>query len=270
MVLPAFGRVRPTDIDEALAGLGEGVMAYSGGTELLLAMKMGLLTPALLVDLKGIASLRSIAREGDTLAIGAGATHDDIARNVLVREHAPLLADIEARVGNARVRASGTIGGNLCFAEPRSDVATVLAAMDASVVLRSAVGSRTIPVADFLVGPYWTQRLDEELLTAVVLPLPAATGAYLKFQITERPTVGVAAVRLTDGTGRCRVAVGAVSELPMLFEFDNWDQVDSAAVAEGIEPLEDLNGSTRYKRNVVRVYVERAVASVREGGRPRD
>ncbi|HKC27635.1 MAG TPA: FAD binding domain-containing protein, partial [Jatrophihabitans sp.] len=139
-----------------MSALGEDSLPYAGGTELLLAMKMGLLTPATLVDLKRIAELNDISVDGARLRVGAGATHDEIARHPLVRTHAPLLAAVEERVGNARVRAQGTLGGNVCFAEPRSDVIALLIAVDARLVLRSPAGERDVPAADFVLGPYWT------------------------------------------------------------------------------------------------------------------
>src|SRR5262245_34013181 len=100
-------------------------------------MRMGLLTPSGLVDLKRIPELRDITMAEGALVIGAGATHDNVARNQVVRSQAPLLAEVEDMVGNARVRAQGTVGGNLCFAEPRSDVIALLTAFEATLVLRS-------------------------------------------------------------------------------------------------------------------------------------
>jgi carbon-monoxide dehydrogenase medium subunit len=228
-------------------------------------MKMGLLVPAALVDLKRVAGLRDIRLDGDQLVIGAGVTHDELATNPVVVAHAPLLADVEARVGNARVRAQGTIGGNLCFAEPRSDVATALMALDGSVSLQSSSGARSLPVGEFVLGPYWTAREPGELLVDVRVPVPAASGVYLKFQVTERPTVGVAAV--TVGT-TCRLVIGAVGELPRVFDFAGWDDVDAAALAAEIEPVPDLTGSVEYKRHVTAVFVRRAVSAIRDGGRP--
>jgi carbon-monoxide dehydrogenase medium subunit len=250
-------------VADAVGLLDDDRVAYWGGTELLLAMKMGLLVPAALVDLKRVAGLRDIRLDGDQLVIGAGVTHDELATDPVVQSHAPLLADVEARVGNARVRAQGTIGGNLCFAEPRSDVATALMALDGAVSLQSSAGSRTLPVSEFVLGPYWTARDPGELLVDVRVPLPAAGGVYLKFQVTERPTVGVAAV--TVGA-TCRLVIGAVGELPRVFDFAGWDDVDADALAAQIEPVPDLTGSIEYKRHVTAVFVRRAISAIREGG----
>lgn len=261
-MLPPFELARPDTVAGAVALLDDDHLGYWGGTELLLAMSMGLLTPAGLVDLKQIDELRGIRVEANQIVIGAGVSHDEIATAPAITAALPLLADAESRVGNARVRAQGTIGGNLCFAEPRSDVATVLLALDATVTLESRSGRRTLPMAEFVLGPYWTAREPDELLVDVVIPLPGPSrSVYLKFQVTERPTVGVAALELADG--RCRIAVGAVGELPRTFDSASWDDVDAAAIADAFEPVADLTGSVEYKRHVTAVFVNRAIAAVR-------
>lgn len=259
-MLPAFAIRRPRTAAEAVALLSEDAVAYCGGTELLLAMKMGLLRPQLMVDLKRTGDLRGITKQDGNLVIGAAVTHDEVARSDLVREAVPVLASAEERVGNARVRAQGSIGGNLCFAEPRSDVTTLLCALRASVRLLSPEGRRTVPVESFLLGPYWTAREDNELMLEVVIPLPAPAGSYLKFQTAERPVVGVAAVRLADGA--LRVAVGAVTERPVCQEAAGLAELDVDAMVAELEPVADLAGSVTYKRHVTGVYIRRAIQAM--------
>ena len=261
-MLPPFRIERPASVAAAVGLMDDDRVAYWGGTELLLAMKMGLLVPDSLVDLKRIPELRGIRREGDRLVIGAGATHDEIARSSLVGAVAPLLVDVERRVGNARVRAQGTIGGNLCFAEPRSDIATILIALDAGVSLQSRDSARTVPVVDFVLGPYWTARESGELLVDVAVPTPVARGVYLKFQVTERPTVGVAAVT-RPGSRTCRLVIGAVAEAPRVFDYERWADVDPEEIAARVEPIGDLTGSVEYKRHVTAIFIRRAVAAIR-------
>ena len=259
-MLPPFALHRATSLDEALALIDDDNVAYWGGTELLLAMKIGLLRPAGLVDLKRVPGLTDIAVLGEELTIGAGASHHQIARDPLVRRVAPLLADIEGRVGNVRVRAQGSIGGNLCFAEPRSDVASALIALDASVELASHTGVRTVAVADFLLGPYWTVRETGELLVRIRIPLPTAVGVYQKFQTAERPIVSVAAVWLVGGG--VRVVIGAVGDLPLVAEADGPDDIDAKALAGSIEPVSDLAGSVRYKRHITEVVIRRTLTEL--------
>jgi aerobic carbon-monoxide dehydrogenase medium subunit len=260
-VLPTFAVHRPSRVEDAVGLLSDDALAYHGGTELLLALRMGLLRPAALVDLKRVDGLDGIRRDDGQLLIGAGTSHDRVARDPLVREYVPLLAAAEGSVGNARVRAQGTLGGNICFAEPRSDVTTVLIALDATLRLVSPSGSRTVPVAEFVQGPYWTVREPDELLVEAAIPLPAPSGVYLKFQTAERPTVGVAAVHRAGGV---RLVVGAVGELPLVSDHDD-GTVDPAEVAARIEPVADLTGSVAYKRHVTEVYVRRALDALRAG-----
>jgi aerobic carbon-monoxide dehydrogenase medium subunit len=260
-MLPAFALQRPATLEEALALVHDDAVPYWGGTELLLAMKMGLYRPAALVDLKRVPELSGIGRTDDGLVIGAGVTHSGIARSPLVTEHAPLLASTARTVGNARVRAQGTIGGNLCFAEPRSDIATVLTALSARVRLRSTDAARELAVQDFVVGAFDSDRTPQEILVEVVVPLPAPRGVYLKFHTSERPTVVVALVRREGGY---RTVVGAVAEVPFVVDTPTLDDVDPVAIAADIDPVADLTGQEDYKRHVTKVYVERAVASLRE------
>src|SRR5699024_10988976 len=123
----------PETLGEALEAISEDAIPYCGGTELLLAMRAGLHRPELLVDVKRLRELAGITFYGQQLVIGATETHMDIAAHPAVRQHVPMLAAVEKGVGNARVRAQGSIGGNLCFAEPKSDVGTALIALQATV-----------------------------------------------------------------------------------------------------------------------------------------
>src|SRR5690606_35053580 len=124
-----------------------------------------------LIDIKKIDGLREIAVDDDgSLTIGALATHREIARNPLVQGHAPHFAALEGIIANTRVRAAGTIGGNLCFAEPHSDPATLLAAVEATVTLESAEGSRETPVDTFFLGLLETDRRPDEIMTRITLP----------------------------------------------------------------------------------------------------
>lgn len=256
-MLPVFAIERPDTAVAAAALLGEESVAYCGGTEILLAMKMGLLRPQRLVDLKGIPELNGVAVEDSSIVIGAATCHDDISRNPDVRALLPLLAQVEARVGNIRVRAQGSIGGNLCFAEPRSDLTTTLLALGADLTLQSGTARRTVSIHDFLVGPYSTSREDDELLVDIRVPLPAPAGVYLKFQTSERPVVGVAAVEREDGA--VRVVVGAVCDVPVLVEGTQREDIDATAVADDLQLVSDNAGSVRYKRHVTGVYINRAL-----------
>ena len=159
MPLRPFEIHQPADLAQAsdtLRELGDEASAYAGGTELLLAMKFDVLHYPHLVDIKKIPRLNSIEVTDDHLEIGATTTHYQLERSELVRSHLPVMAEMESRVANVRVRASGTIGGNLSFAEPHSDPATLLNVLDSSVVLQSTRDKREIPIGEFVIGAYET------------------------------------------------------------------------------------------------------------------
>jgi aerobic carbon-monoxide dehydrogenase medium subunit len=258
--LPPFGLHRPATVEEALELLDADRVPYCGGTELLLAMKIGLLRPDALVDLKAIPGLGDVTATDDGVTLGAAATHLRVSRDPEVRRRYPVLAHVAERVGNARVRAQGTVGGNLCFAEPKSDLAAMLSALEATLELRSSAnGTRRLGVDDFFEGPYWTVRADDELLTAIHVT-GDRRGVYLKYQTMERPTVGVA---LATTAGGYRLVVGAVSEVPVAFDLPSLE-VDADELAAGIDPVADLTGSEEYKRHVTAVYIRRAVDRFRQ------
>ncbi|MCZ2813930.1 FAD binding domain-containing protein [Modestobacter sp. VKM Ac-2979] len=253
---------RPASVAEALEDLAVGGVPYCGGTELVPIMQMGLMAPEILVDLKRVRSLGGIREDGDEIVLGARVTHDEAEGSPLVRRHASVLAEATSRLGNARVRATGTLAGNICFAEPRSDVLTALLALEARVDLRSATGSRMVDVADFVEGAFTTVREEEELLAAIRIPAQISRSAYVRFQPGEYPTVAVAVVQ---GSASCRVVVGAVGEIPGVFTFPRVEDVDAAQIAAEVDVTEDLGGREDYKRHVTGVFVRRAVARLAEG-----
>jgi carbon-monoxide dehydrogenase medium subunit len=282
-VLPPFEIHQPATPAEASAlrsRHGEAAAVYAGGTELLLAMKEGLGSFEHLIDVKTIGELHRLSLDdGRALTIGSAVTHRELERSSLVRERLPLLAEMERGLANPRVRAVGTLGGNLCFGEPHSDPPTVLLVHGAALTLEGPRGPRRLPLAEFMVGSYETALAPDEILTSVEVALPpaAAAGAYLKFGMHERPTVGVAVLLVPDERratiAEARVAVGCVgpvaTRLPELEAQLTGARL--AALENGFAPAEragdtldavsDLHGSAEYKRHVASVFVRRALAA---------
>ena len=277
-MLDAFTIHQPVTVAEAsrmLAEFGADAAVYAGGTELLVIMKERLVHFPHLIDVKTIPGLDGICIEGEELVIGALATHKAIERSPLVREHAPLLAELEANVANVRVRSTGTIGGNLCFAEPHSDPATLLTAWDATLTLQSADGSRSLPIGEFFTGLLETARRPDEILTAIRVPLPLPAGsAYERFKIHERPTATVAATLRFDGeaVADARIVVGSLADRPARIPaaealligepFSAALRTEAAAVVhDSVEPTEDAFASSDYKRHLAKVLTERALTT---------
>src|SRR6266571_4034220 len=156
-LLPRFTIDQPASLTEAselLLEYGEDGRAYAGGTELLLAMKQGGLRYRHLVDIKTVPGLNTIEEQDSQIRIGALVTHLALERSTLIRERLPAFAELEAHVANPRVRATGTLGGNLCFGEPHSDPATLLLCLEARLQVAGPQGKRELPIDELLVGPY--------------------------------------------------------------------------------------------------------------------
>lgn len=262
MISP-FERKRPTRIEEVLHEMAAGAVPYCGGTELVAAMQMGLLAPEVLVDLKGVNGLSGVGELDGRLRIGGATRHRAVALDPLAATWAPALVTACSQLGNQRVRATGSVGGNLCFAEPRSDVMTALIALGAEVELRSVRGDRVVTVDELAAGAMWTTRDDDELLVAVRLPPTSRRQVYLRFQPAEYPTACVALVETAVG-GPIRVSVGAVGERPQLFEVGGIGALDPAGIAADLQVVGDQNGAEDYKRHVAEVFLGRAATAWRE------
>jgi aerobic carbon-monoxide dehydrogenase medium subunit len=277
MPLRRFTIHQPKTIAEAsqmLGELGEKARLYAGGTELLLAMKHDLLRYEHLIDVKTIADLSKIELKNGSLMIGCTATHRAIERSPAVKENLPVLAQMETKVANVRVRASGTLGGNLCFAEPHSDPAILLLALGARAHVQGKAGSKTVGIDTLITGAYETCLASDELLVGVEIPIPAKSkrAAYLKFQLHERPTLGLALVLDVDGDNikTASAIVGSVSLVPTRSDKANGlllgskpqieKQIPEAAeaLAEAADPVDDLEGSAEYKRHLIGVFLKRA------------
>ncbi|TAK06373.1 hypothetical protein EPO44_05465, partial [bacterium] len=166
MPLRRFQMHQPKSVGEAaemLAHHGENGRLYAGGTELLLAMKHDLLRYEHLVDIKTVPGLDRIESENSTLRIGGSVTHRAIEKSPLVQERLPVMAEMARHVANVRVRATGTLGGNICFAEPHSDPATLLLALSAKARVQGRRGERKLTMNDIIVGAYETALAQDEI-----------------------------------------------------------------------------------------------------------
>jgi carbon-monoxide dehydrogenase medium subunit len=278
--LPPFSLHRPRSVQEAsrlLDELGDEAAAYCGGTELLLVMKLGLADYAHLVDLKRVDGLRGVARNDGGLRIGAATTHYELEASPEVRACCPAMTAMTSQVANLRVRSAGTLGGNLCFADPHSDPATFLIAAGASMLCQKGDDTRRVPAGEFVTGPYQTVLGQGELLVAVELPAPPeGTGlAHARMKLHERPVVTVAAmVRLTRGAvSEARLAVGSVGVVPVAADaaesllgvraadFDARADACAEQAALAARLMSDGDCSPEYLRHLVSVYSRQALTA---------
>jgi carbon-monoxide dehydrogenase medium subunit len=199
----------------------------------------------------------------------------------LIAEHFATMVELEHQVANVRVRNTGSIGGNLCFAEPHSDPATLLIAAGAVLHLSNGVDSRAVPLSDFILGPLTTAREPDEILVRIEVPAqPEGTAfGYRRLVFHERPAASVA-VRVTIAAGSVQdasIVVGSVGERPLAIDVAAQaiigaprDDVAEAALTAGTlagsecEAYGDVIGSEDYKRHLVVVLTRRAIAAAME------
>ena len=279
-MLRRFRLEEPESVAEAaelLGRFGESAKVYAGGTELLLAMKEGLVQYERLINVKKLTGLSDVTSADGAFVIGALCTHHQLENSPILKDTLPALTKLEQNVANVRVRQVGTIGGNLCFAEPHADPGTLLIALGAKMIAEKASSKREIAAEDFFVDAYETALQADEVLTKIHIPVPMpnARSAYLKFGYLERPSVGVAvAFNLNGGVSGVKIAVGCagpaprrVAEAEALLEGKSKDEAlrhvaeAGASAGRAAQAISDLHGSQEYKEHIVGVLLKRAFQS---------
>ena len=278
-----FEYLAPKTLGEALALLdkhGDECKVIAGGQSLLILMRQGLVAPAYLIDIKGLPGLATIKldpKEG--LKIGALVTHRAIEKSPEIQQRFGVLHEMERRLASIQTRNWGTIGGNLCHADPAGDPAPVLIAMNATVTVTSTKGPRTVPLEDFVLDYFETAMQHNELLTEIRVPTPAPqTGTvYSKFNVIESElgTVGVAvSITLSSKDRTCgdvRIVLGGAGPRPLRAKQaeaalrgkkitdDLLKEAGERAAAEA-QPISDINASADYRRELLKVQVRRMAA----------
>jgi carbon-monoxide dehydrogenase medium subunit len=275
-----FELAEPATLDEALRLLDPDdgtVRPIGGGTALMLMMKAGVFQPTRLVSLRRITTLSRIAMTPDGgLAIGALTPLAAVERSAEVARAAPVIVRTMRRLSNIRVRNVATIGGCLAHGDPHMDLPPVLMALDAGIVVTGRGGERVLKVEDLFAGYYETVLGRDELITELRIPPQGARrAAYLKCttgSADDWPALGVAVSFEADGPiiRAPRVVVSAATEkatrLKSAEEVLTGAAVEGAALARAgdaaadeVVTISDVRGSAPYKRELVRVYVRRAV-----------
>jgi carbon-monoxide dehydrogenase medium subunit len=282
-----FELLEPTSLRDAIALLDPddaAVRPLAGGTALMLMMKAGVFRPTRLVSLRkaGDGLARIAAAANDDLTIGAMTPLAVVERSAEVARHAPVIVRTMRRLSNIRVRNVATVGGNLAHGDPHMDLPPVLIALGAQVKAAGPEGERKIAVEDLFTGYFETVLAKNELITELHVPAQGRKrAAYLKVttgSAEDWPALGVAAVLDADGQAvkSARIVVSAATEKAtrlkaaekVLAEGPLDDkrlaQAGEAAVADA-ECISDVRGSAAYKRELIRVYVARAVRQALNG-----
>ncbi|MFM7506461.1 MAG: FAD binding domain-containing protein [Rubrivivax sp.] len=276
----AFDYERPTSVAAALDLLAQGddgTKIIAGGQSLVPMMNLRLARPARLVDINRLPDLDHIRREGDDVVIGALARHADVMASALVAQCCPLMRMAYEWVAHSAVRNRGTLCGNLCHADPASEMPAVALATGATMVLRSRRGERRVGAADFFQGLYTTATRADEMLVEVRLPV-APAGQKAGFAETSMRkgdfAWALAAVSMTVSNGRvAQVAIACAGvgdrarRLSSVEQAITGQSADSATFAHAgelaraaVSPFGDAAAPAEYRKDLVRSLVERALA----------
>ena len=198
--MTSFSYHAPTTLDNAfdlIEQFGSDARIMAGGTDLLVRIKTGRVTPSAVIDIKHIAGLDSgISLDGTDLRIGALTLMADLQDDSLVKRNFIALAESAASVGSVQIRNRATIAGNLCNASPAADTAPALLVYGAKVKLSNKVGSRILPLGEFILGPGKTALAPGELLEAVLIPIPSEPQAAAFCRLTRRKGVDLATINV--------------------------------------------------------------------------
>lgn len=271
-----FEYARPETIQEAIAILNEhgtGAQVLAGGTDVVAGLRDGLTTPGILVDIKGIAGLSGIEREGGILRIGALATFTDLIESEFTQTRVPLLHEMAMTVASVGVRNRATITGNICSAVPSCDSGPVLLVLDASIHVTGPNGERTIPIAEWFTGPKMTALGSAEIVTSVSLPIPQEEhgAAYVKLGRYRGEDLAQASVAvLAPPDNEYRVAFGAVAPTPVrapkIEELLKGKILGDALIDDAKKlvpdetaPIADIRASREYREHMLPIMFERGL-----------
>ncbi len=283
MYPPRFRYEAPATLDEAIALLqqsGGQAKVLAGGQSLIPMLRLRFAAPGLLVDINNLPGLDHLERDADgTIRIGALCRHEAIERSALIAEHQPTIAAAARLVADPIVRTRGTFVGSLCHADPQGDWAACAVALGGSVVAQGPGGRRSIPVRDFVTGPFDNALDPDEIAVEAVIPPPVgdARGGYLKLErrigdfataavavaldlVGDRvERAGIALVGVGGTTIDAREAADALVGQPL-----SSSTIDQAAdlAAAAARPRNDHRGGATYKRHVVRTFTQRILTEI--------
>jgi carbon-monoxide dehydrogenase medium subunit len=275
----AFDYRSPSTLDEALGVLadrGDDAKVMAGGQSLIPLLKLRFSQPALVVDIGRLPGLKDIKREDGHVRIGALVRHVDVERSKELATLVPLMVEAVHWIADPLVRNRGTVVGSVCHADPSGDWGSIMLALNAELVAQSKSGERVIPVDGFFQGPFTTTLRPDEIVTAIRVPLPTghAGGSYHKLErkVGDFATVAVTVQVELDGRKVKKAGIGLTSvgatnlkakqAEKALAGHELNDQVIAEAARQAAaesEPKDDIRGSAAYKKDVVRVFVQRGL-----------
>jgi CO/xanthine dehydrogenase FAD-binding subunit len=278
-----FELALPGSVDDCLkllAERGPEAKLLAGGTDLLPQLKNGLLKPGRVIDLSGVARLRTLeAAPGRSARVGAAVTARQLERDPAMRRRYASLSESGALVGSVQVRNLATLGGNLCNAAPSADMAPPLLALEAEAVIVGPKGERKVPIASFFQGVHRTVLGPDELLVELIVPDPGPRSGGTYVRHTPRRELDIAVVgvasQLTLSNGVCakaRIALASVAPTPVRATAAERSLEGQALTPERIaraadlaveaaRPISDQRGSAEFRLHLVRVLTRRTLTT---------
>jgi len=262
------------DACELLRRHGEGAKVIAGGQSLLPLVNLGLAQPDVVIDISRAAAGRDVSVAGGYLTAGALMTHARLAADPIAASGQPLLGAAARKIGNARVRNRGTLGGSLAHSDPAAELPLVMVALGASYEITDGRGSREVRAEEFHLGFLTSQLAEDELVVSARVPILGPGWGWGFQEVSRRDgdfalAAAAALVRISGGViVESRVAVGGVSDRPVRLA-DVEIALSGAAPAEiggrvgpvrGIQPVSDTGASAGYRAHLARVLVQRALA----------
>ncbi|HPQ81790.1 MAG TPA: xanthine dehydrogenase family protein subunit M, partial [bacterium] len=266
-----FAWHKPAGLVEAVAlyGMNGGkVPILAGGTDIVVQWRAGAIDPPGFIDVSSVPELRLIEEDGDSLLIGAGATHSNIASNPLVGEHLPVLVEACLSIGATQIQNRGTIGGNIMNASPAGDTLPVAAAYDAQMCASSVKGDRWIPASEFYTGYRKTALASDEMLTRIRFPKRDSKESAGFYKVGTRRAQAISKVALCararirhGGIEWIKIAVGSVAptvvrcpgtETLLAGKAINAALMDTAraSIMDEVHPIDDVRSTAEYRRFV--------------------
>jgi carbon-monoxide dehydrogenase medium subunit len=275
----AFDYRSPASLDEALGLLaeqGDAAKVMAGGQSLIPLLKLRFAQPGIIVDIGRLRGFSGISKSDGWLTIGALTRHVDLERSQNLPRQLSMVPEAAHWIADPLVRNQGTIGGSICHADPSGDWGSVMLALNADLVARSAKGERVIHASDFFQGPFTTALRPDEILTEIRVAAPSkpAAGAYNKLErkVGDFATVAVAVQVELDGSKVSMAGIGLTSVGPTNLKATAAEKAlegrepTDAVIAEvaklaaaAAEPKNDIRGTAEFKKDVVRVYVQRGL-----------
>lgn len=277
MIPAGFEYHRPSDVASAIDLLqqhGDEARVIAGGHSLIPMMKLRMADLSHLVDLQDVGELRGIAIGGGKVVLGAMTTQHELIAHDGLAAAMPILREAALQIADPQVRYLGTVGGNVANGDPGNDMPGLMQCLDAGFELHGPGGIREVAAREFYEAAYFTAREDDEILTRIHIPLPAAgTGHAYEKQKRKIGDYATAAAAVMIGGGSASVAMTNLADTPV------WSAQANAALAGGdrdgcvaamlgaIDPVADNRGPVEFKRHVAAVILRRAIdrAAARAG-----